>query len=70
MCRSIKRLRSTPQQPVEISETDIREAALQYIRKVSGYRIPSRSNQSAFELAVDQVTRATSELLEALKTRA
>jgi hypothetical protein len=67
MCRSIKRLRSTPQHPIDITEADIREAALQYIRKVSGYRVPSRANQPAFEEAVDQVARVTYDLLAALE---
>ena len=45
MCRSIKQLRGTDHRA---TETEITEAALQYVRKVSGYRKPSRSNQAAF----------------------
>ena len=64
MCRSIKTLRN-----IEIPATDeeIRAAALQFVRKVSGYRKPSRVNEEAFERAVDEVTRATQILLDGLK---
>lgn len=64
MCRSIKTLRN-----VEIPATDeeIRAAALQFVRKVSGYRKPSRVNEEAFERAVEEVTRATQILLRDLK---
>ena len=44
-------------------------AALQYIRKISGMRAPSQSNQASFDLAVERVTAATRELLAALETR-
>ena len=66
MCRSIKTLRALDP---PAGEDDIRAAALQYIRKVSGYRQPSRPNQEAFDHAVDQVASATSELLANLVTR-
>ena len=66
MCRSIKQLRGL-EQPV--TEEEIRAAALQFVRKVSGYRAPSRRNAEAFERAVDQVAEATRQLLEALETR-
>jgi len=65
MCRSIKKLR-IPEQPA--SEEEIQAAALQYVRKVSGYRKPSRRNQQAFDEAVAQVAAATRSLLEALET--
>jgi hypothetical protein len=63
MCRSIKQLRNmeTP-----ATDEDIRAAATQYIRKVSGYRKPSRANQAAFELAVNEVAHATRVMLESL----
>jgi hypothetical protein len=63
MCRSIKQLRNmeTP-----ATEEDIRAAATQYIRKVSGYRKPSRANQAAFDLAVNEVALATRVMLESL----
>jgi hypothetical protein len=66
MCRSIKVLRNA-EEPA--TEQEVREAALQYIRKVSGYRAPSRRNAEAFEAAVDDVTDATRRLLHAV-TRA
>jgi hypothetical protein len=66
MCRSIKPLRLPDRRA---TEQEIREAALQYVRKVSGYRQPSRANQAAFEAAVVEVASATEKLLGALKTR-
>lgn len=65
MCRSIKTLR-LPDHPA--SDVEIREAALQYVRKVSGYRKPSRLNQAAFEAAVQEVASATRKMLESLAT--
>ena len=61
MCRSIKRLRTTDGFP---TEEEINAAALQYIRKISGYRQPSRKNKAAFELAVAGVAETTRVLLE------
>ena len=52
MCRSIKTLRSADE---PATEEEIRAAALQYVRKVSGYRQPSKKNEEAFEHAVDQI---------------
>lgn len=63
MCRSIKRLREGD---VPATETEIREAALQFVRKVSGYRAPSKRNEDAFNGAVDEVTEASRRLLEAV----
>ena len=63
MCRNIKQLRNS-EQPA--TEEEIREAALQYVRKVSGYRKPSKANEEAFEKAVDEVAIATRKVLEAL----
>jgi hypothetical protein len=60
MCRSIQQLRGA--EPAA-SEPEIREAALQYVRKISGYRQPSRTNQAAFEAAVDDITAVTARLL-------
>lgn len=65
MCRSIKTLRDES----ELSVEDVRAAALQYVRKVSGYRKPSRANQDAFDAAVADITEATSRLLDSLVTR-
>jgi hypothetical protein len=66
MCRSIRTLRTAPE---PVSEADIRAAALQYVRKLSGYRTPSRRNAAAFEAAVDEVAVATRRLLDGLTTR-
>lgn len=62
MCRSIKTLRGQ----AEITDEEVAAAALQFVRKVSGYRLPSRANQSAFESAVAEVAASTSRLLEAV----
>ncbi len=64
MCRSIKPLR-LPDRPA--SEAEIEEAALQYVRKVSGYRKPSRLNQPAFDAAVEEVAAATRKMLGGLQ---
>jgi len=63
MCRSIKTLRR-PDEPA--TEEEVRAAALQYVRKVSGYRQPSRQNAEAFDAAVDEVATASRRLLEAV----
>ena len=60
MCRSIKTLRNAE---VPATEEEIRAAALQFVRKVSGYRKPSRVNEAAFERAVEEVARTTQLLL-------
>lgn len=67
MCRSIKTLRGA-EPPAD--DDDARAAALQFVRKISGYRAPSRANQPAFEAAVQEVTAATTRLLQGLKTPA
>ena len=67
MCRSIKTLR--PPYTDEVTEQDVRAAALQYVRKVSGFRTPAAHNAEAFERAVDAVARATEELLASLTVR-
>jgi hypothetical protein len=63
MCRSIKNLRSL-EHPA--GEKEINEAALQFVRKVSGYHKPSRANQAAFDAAVRQIAVTTQELLNGL----
>lgn len=63
MCRSIKPLRNMDRL---VSEQEIQEAALQYIRKVSGYRKPSKANQEVFNAAVAEVADATRKMLENL----
>ena len=66
MCRSIKTLRS--QEP-PATEDDINAAALQFVRKISGYRIPSRANRPAFDQAVNEIATASEKLLASLQTR-
>jgi hypothetical protein len=63
MCRSIKVLRNTP---LEATEGEARAAALQYVRKVSGYRTPSKAHAATFEAAVAEVSQATLKLLGGL----
>ena len=63
MCRSIKRLREGT---VPAGEEEIRAAALQYIRKVSGFREPSRRNAEPFDRAVEEVAAASGRLLQAV----
>ncbi|PNE40571.1 MULTISPECIES: DUF2277 domain-containing protein [Streptomyces] len=67
MCRSIKTLR--PPVTPEVSDEDIRAAALQYVRKVSGFRVPAAHNREVFDQAVDAVAAATQELLDGLQVR-
>lgn len=67
MCRSIKTLRA-PYVP-EVGEEDIRAAALQYVKKISGFQRPAPHNAEAFERAVDAVAAATDELLATLVVR-
>ncbi len=63
MCRSIKTLRRADE---PVTEQEIHEAALQFVRKVSGYRVPSRKNAEAFDAAVDEVAEASRRLLDAV----
>ena len=65
MCRSIKTLR--PPFTEDVTGDDVRAAALQYVRKVSGFRAPAAHNAEAFDRAVDEVTAATARLLETLR---
>ena len=65
MCRSIKTLRSAVG---TASDEEVRAAALQFVRKISGYRKPSQSNADAFEAAVDEITGVSHALLGALTT--
>jgi hypothetical protein len=67
MCRNIKTLYNF--EP-EATEEEIRAAALQYVRKISGFNKPSRVNQEAFDRAVDEVTEVSSRLLASLETSA
>jgi hypothetical protein len=63
MCRSIQMLRGA--EPAA-TDTEVREAALQYVRKISGYRVPSASNRAAFEAAVEEIAATTRRLLDEL----
>ena len=67
MCRNIQNLYNF-EPPV--TDEEIRGAALQYVRKVSGMQKPSQANEAAFELAIEEVTSATTRLLESLVTSA
>ncbi len=61
MCRSIKPLRMPDRLA---TEQEIQEAALQFVRKVSGYQKPSRKNQEAFDTAIQEIASATRKMLE------
>ena len=63
MCRSIKTLRRADE---PATDEEIRAAALQFVRKVSGYRKPSRANEHAFETAVEEIAASSERLLEAV----
>ncbi|MEO8458082.1 MAG: DUF2277 domain-containing protein [Chloroflexota bacterium] len=65
MCRSIKTLRRADE---PATEEEIRAAALQFVRKVSGYRTPSTKNEEVFEAAVAEIARSSEKLLKSLKT--
>jgi hypothetical protein len=65
MCRSIKTLRRADE---PATDEEIAAAALQFVRKVSGYRVPSQRNREAFDLAVGQVAGASRRLLDTLAT--
>lgn len=67
MCRSIKPLFDF--EPAA-SEEDVRAAALQFVRKITGFRKPSRVNEAAFLAAVDDITRVSSRLLNELESSA
>jgi len=66
MCRSIKVLRSADSQP---DESEVRAAALQSVRKISGYRHPSQVNTAVFEAAVEEITAVSRTLLASLTQR-
>ncbi|MDA1257341.1 MAG: DUF2277 domain-containing protein [Chloroflexi bacterium] len=67
MCRSIKTLR--PPYLDTVTEDDTRAAALQYVRKISGFRKPSQANEKAFDRAVREIARASDRLLAGLEVR-
>lgn len=65
MCRSIKQLRQAERAP---TDAEIEAAALQFVRKVSGFRAPSRANRAAFDAAVAEIAAATRRLLGEMQT--
>ncbi|MBR9989007.1 MAG: DUF2277 domain-containing protein [Gemmatimonadetes bacterium] len=67
MCRNIKPLFNFDP---PVTDDDVRASALQYVRKVSGYTRPSQANEAAFNEAVENVARATQDLLSSLTTNA
>ncbi len=67
MCRSIKTLR--PPYAETVTDDDLRAAALQYVRKVSGFRAPAARNAEAFNQAVEEIAASTARLLAALEVR-
>ncbi len=67
MCRSIKTLRRPGETP---SDQEISDAALQFVRKISGYRQPSKLNEAAFNTAVADIARASRRMLDSLIARA
>lgn len=67
MCRSIKTLRRSGE---VATEEEIQDAARQFVRKLSGYRKPSRLNQVVFEAAVSEIAQASRRLLDGLQERA
>lgn len=67
MCRSIKTLRAPYTE--QVTESEVRAAALQYVRKISGFRAPAAHNAQAFEHAVMTIAAATQELLDQLEVR-
>lgn len=67
MCRSIKTLR--PPYTEQAGEDDVHAAALQYVRKISGFRTPAAHNAEAFDRAVAAVAAATADLLDSLEVR-
>ena len=66
MCRSIITLR----RPDGATDEEVRAAALQYVRKVSGYRAPSKRNEEAFLAAVDEISAASRRLIDAVSVPA
>ena len=67
MCRSIRQLRNAE---IPATEEEIRAAALQFVRKVSGYRKPSKRNEAIFEKAIEEIALSTQRLLDDLAVKA
>lgn len=67
MCRNIKNLFNFDP---PVTDEEIRNASLQFVRKISGFNKPSKANEAAFATAIDEVSRASTRLLRALETNA
>ncbi len=67
MCRNIRTLFNSEPPATEV---EIRDASLQFVRKLSGFNVPSKANAAAFERAVEQVAASTRELMAALVSNA
>jgi hypothetical protein len=67
MCRNIKRLRRPHEEP---TQQELHDAALQFVRKISGFNVPSRVNEAAFNDAVRDVAEAGGRLFRSLQVRA
>jgi hypothetical protein len=66
MCRNIKKLRRPEGAP---TDEELQDAALQFVRKISGFRVPSKSNQDVFDKAVHEVARVSRQLFDSLVVR-
>jgi hypothetical protein len=67
MCRNIRTLFNFDP---PVTEEEVRAAALQFVRKISGSTKPSKANEAAFDAAVDDIARISASLLQALETKA
>ena len=67
MCRNIKMLFNFDP---PVTDEEIRAASLQFVRKVSGFNKPSKANEAAFQIAIDEIAAASSRLLSSLETSA
>lgn len=66
MCRNIKQLRHSDRAP---TDEELHDAALQFVRKISGYRKPSQANEQAFDKAIDDIAKVSRKLFDSLVVR-
>jgi hypothetical protein len=66
MCRNIKRLRRPDEEP---TQQELHDAALQFVRKISGFNAPSKANETAFNEAVQEIAAAGGRLFRSLQVR-